>query len=227
MGRRQERQLGTAISGAVSAARRRPPQKRSDRANGHTQRERAAVACAVEHYATRAPRASRRRGSGGRAPRSRDAAARMGRRQKRQLGAAISGTVSTARRRPPQRRSDRANDHAQRERAGVAGAVEHYATRALRASCRRRSGGRGHVATRAAARLKRSPCSVTNLFAPRALYPEPWLRAWRTVYATDRVLGSTCCSRRCRAPRDARTESKPPPRKRRPSATPPRARRHD
>ena len=29
--------------------------------------------------------------------------------------------------------------------------------------------------------------SVPKLSAPRAPYPEPWLRAWRTIFATDRV----------------------------------------
>ena len=99
LSRRRERQRGAAISGAVSAARRRPPVERSDRANDDTQRARA-----IEHYAPRAPRASRRRGSGGRAPRRRERGGTTEPAPGAPAPRASSGAVSDARRRPPRER---------------------------------------------------------------------------------------------------------------------------
>ena len=140
MSRRQGRQRGAAVNGAVSAARRRSPLlSDSDRAHDHTQKREPP---STMHW----QRAGRRRG---RAAAERyaaaGAAARLSRRQKRQRGAAVSGAVSAARRRSPLKRKRlRPRPHAE------ARAAEH----AQRASRRRgRAAVERHAAAGAAARL--------------------------------------------------------------------------
>ena len=122
---RQLERRGRDVTLAIHGAR--PADVRGDRANDHTQRARA-----VEHYAPRAPRASRRRGSGGRAPRRRERGGTTEPAPGAPAPRASSGAVSDARRRPPRERKRPRQRRTQRARA-----AERYARARTRASRRR------------------------------------------------------------------------------------------
>ena len=160
--------LRIAGSGAVSAARRRPATAPREEATAPTTARRERKPLSTTH---RAERASRRRGrAAAECHAAANAAARLSRRQERERGAAGSGAVRAARRRPSSQRGlDRADSYAQSAHAAdyvgqyqgqepppQAAAAEHDAAVSTAAWRRRRKdnerGAAGIGAVRAARR---------------------------------------------------------------------------